>query len=125
VGTTRRAADDRTLADLRAETHALVGQVRDAVTAHVLRADPDPAADQSAVPASGLLTTVPVGVCVRLVEVWHAARDAGFAQDDLTAELGDEDRLVFEMVVGMYDTACQTPLPLLLESVVKLRDALS
>ncbi len=57
--------------------------------------------------AAGVFTDVPIGTCVRLVEVWHAARDAGYSQSELTARLEEEGRLVFEMVIGMYDTACQ------------------
>jgi hypothetical protein len=104
-----------TLAAYQAKAKALVGQVKERVTAHALRGDP----------ATGILGDLPIGVCVQLVGVWHAARDAGFTQDDLTARLGEEGRLVFEMVVGMYDTACHAPLPHLLESAAKLRDALA
>ena len=117
---TPRAKTVRPLADLQARAAALVAEVRDAVVAYVHGSDP--AADDS---AAGILSAAPPGVCVRLVHLMQAARAAGHTQADLTAHLGAEDRLIFEMVAGMYDTACLTPLPLLLESVGRLRDALA
>ena len=103
------------LAAYQSRVTALVDQIRDAVTTHALRADD----------ATGILGDVPIGVCVQLVGVWHAAREAGYTQRDLTDSLGEEGRLVFEMVVGMYDTACHVPLPHRTDSAAKLRGALA
>jgi hypothetical protein len=117
---TPQQAVDRTLTGLQTRTHDLVGRIRLALADHLFHTSP---ADVDS--AAGLLSAAPTTVCVSLVELWHAAQAAGYSQVDLTARLGAEGRLIFEMVVGMYDTACMTPLPLLLESVGRLRDALS
>jgi hypothetical protein len=113
--TNPRAKTVPPLADLQARARDLVAQVRDSVVEHVLHAPS----------ASGITSAAPPDVGIRLVEVLHAAQAGGHTRDDLIADLTDEDRLVFEMVVGMYDTACLTPLPMLLESVGRLRQALA
>jgi hypothetical protein len=112
---TPRAKTLRPLAELQSRARDLVAAVRDSVVEHVLHSPS----------TSGITSAAPPDVGIRLVEVLHAAQAAGHTRDDLTAVLSDEDRLVFEMVVGMYDTACLTPLPVLLESVGRLRQALA
>lgn len=118
--TTPCRATDRTLTGLQDRATDLVNRLRTALAGHLFRTDPADAAS-----AAGLLAAAPTGVCVDLVGLWHTARAEGHSQDDLTARLGTEGRLIFEMVVGMYDTASLTPLPVLLESVGRLRDALA
>lgn len=115
-----RAATDRALADLQTRARELVAGMRQAVAEHVFRAAPGDAGS-----ATGLFAAVPTEACLALVHLCHAARAAGYTDADLTARLGAEGRLIFEMVVGMYDTACLTPLPALLESAARLRDALT
>jgi hypothetical protein len=87
---------------------ALVDEVRDVATASILR--------QNSSAAAGLLSDVPIRVCVELVEVHRLAREAGFATADLTAQFDEEERLLFEMVIGLYDTVCHAALPAWLES---------
>jgi hypothetical protein len=105
----------RRLAECQVRAGELVAAVRESVIEHVLQSSS----------TTGMLSAAPPDVGLRLVAVVHTVQAEGFTRDDLIADMSAEDRLVFEMVVGMYDTASLTPLPALLESVGRLREALT
>jgi hypothetical protein len=105
----------RRLSECQARAAELIATVRDSVIEHVLQSSA----------ATGIMSAVPPDVGLRLVAALHTVQADGFTREELVADLSDEDRLVFDMVVGMYDTATLTPLPVLLESVGRLRQALA
>lgn len=80
---------------LEARVRALVEEIRDSVAGYVF--DPKPASITS---VTELLSAAPVVPCRALVELW---RSAGPKADVVLRQLSHEERLVLELVLGMYD----------------------
>lgn len=95
-----------TISTYQARIEAITYGIHDKVTQQVM--DPSPR------PTSNLefLESIPHATAMKLVALWHDARDCNFAFSELCHGLPEVSRLIFEICVAMYDSAYIQQLPL-------------
>jgi hypothetical protein len=91
---------------LESRVRRLVAQIHAEVADCVY--SPAPASVSS---VTELLNAAPAGLCRELMDVYHTARATGIGKERLTARLSASDKLLFDLVLAMYDSSLHPALP--------------